>query len=1323
MKRFLSMLVPNVLQSNKKSKLRKADDTSASGSSAASAGDDNYDVFLSFRGEDTRKTFVDHLYNGLVNAGIRVFKDDNELREGEKISTNLLQAIKNSKISIPILSQNYASSKWCLQELFEMTECMKRGGHVVLPIFYQVEPAHVRYQIESFGKTFSHLSRKYTIEDVAKWKQALQEVASLKGWESEKTANGLEGQLVKMVVSKVLNELKKAFQLIVTEQLVGINNAVDDILRLLDDKTDATQIVGIYGMGGIGKTTLAKAVYNKLSNQFQYRSFIADIRESSQRNGISGLQNQLIFDILRLNNEVSTIDEGIRIMESRFKYKKVLLLLDDVDHNDQLKALVGKRDWFEKGSKVIITTRIKSVLDKAGANSEYELEEINEDESLILFSRHAFLRDSPPCEFVSLSRAVVSTTGGLPLALEVIGSFLYGRRRAFWEDALKRLRKVPHEKVQEKLRISYEALNYEEKQIFLDVACFGARGSLRLIFYMWEACNFLPNMVIETLSFMSLIKIGDNGELRMHDQLRDLGREIVREEACHAPINQSRLWVHEEALEVLERNKGIQKDRVQALCLNEDLSQREFTTEQFETLPNLRLLVVNNAKLIGNSKSLLPKLRWLVWTRCPASLPTCFDLEKLVILALPGSDISELWEGWSHLKPAKQLKHLGLTYCCSLKVTPDLSTFRNLEILTLEKCFNLEQIHPSIGEAKGLVVLDLRECKKLQELPQEMGKLEQLKELSIGQTAIEEIPPCIGSLNKLEVLYAGGCESLVGLPDSIGHLVNLLTLDLTYCTRLCKLPESIGSLVKLQHLLLSGVGICELPESIGDLKNLKTLNISHNEKLSSLPSTISKLGNLEELNATQCKSLGGEIPIDGLSSLKILRLSSTGFSSFPDTFDKLSSLEGLDLYNCKMLQSLPQSVSKLPCLRYLNLTSCDNLQSLPDFPASLSVLEVTWQHRTLPQLSHLIHLKKLAVVDCQLLESMPDLPSGLSELHVQDCGELKELSSLSSLEFLSELGLGGCNELTEIKGLEALKSLAKLNVSGCSKLSNLDGLGHLESLRYVCISTFCDSDDLFQVRGLDKLKYVEELRVRDCQSLVRPDLSQLTHLRQLGFYNCHNLVEIKGLEGLKNLEGVELQGCTSIDLSWCQKLGAVKAFLRDSFSVFEAAIELTQFMKEYKTLQSLPQSISKLPSLQHLDLMLCDNLQSLPEISPCLTSLKFTCQHQPLPQLSHLIHLKKLKVVGCRLLESLPELPSGLFKLCVQYYDELKGLPSLSSMEFLSELNFNSCSELTEIKVAKIGEYNQLSFSSLDQKQARSIKIPRRINCIRMLEVVQPRQP
>ncbi|XP_039167165.1 putative adenylate cyclase regulatory protein [Eucalyptus grandis] len=403
-----------------------------------------------------------------------------------------------------------------------------------------------------------------------------------------------------------------------------------------------------------------------------------------------------------------------------------------------------------------------------------------------------------------------------------------------------------------------------------------------------------------------------------------------------------------------------------------------------------------------------------------------------------------------------------------------------------------------------------------------MGKLEKLEELYIGETAIGKIPQCISSLKMLKVLDAAGCESLFELSDSISHLVNLLTLDLRDCPKLCKLPESIGSLVKLQRLSFGPrdkrdwsqaypklnqpyEGICELPKSIGDLKNLKFLQICCCIELSNLPSTISKLGNLEELDASHCESLGGKIHIDGLSSLKILQLSSTGVSGFHGTFNKVSCLEELKLGDCQMLQSLPE------------------------LPTSLTVLKVSGQHSTFPQLSHLIHLKKLTVKDCPLLKSMPELPSRLLKLSVSNCGELKELPSLSRLELLSKLYLNLCKELTEIRGVEGLKSLATLIVPECSKLSNLDGLEHLESLRLLHIWTSGPilKDD--QVRGFEKLKNLESLVIVGCESLVRVDVSQLTHLEWLDFCGCCNLLEIKGLERLKNLTTLNLVGCPSID--------------------------------------------------------------------------------------------------------------------------------------------------------------------------------------------------
>ena len=144
-----------------------------------------YDAFLSFRGEDTRKNFTAHLHAALCQKGINTFKD-NLLLRGEKISAGLLQAIEESRFSIIIFSENYASSSWCLDELTKILECVEEGGHTALPVFYNVDPSHVRKQNGSFADAFAEHEQVYRekMEKVVKWRKALTEVATISGWDS-----------------------------------------------------------------------------------------------------------------------------------------------------------------------------------------------------------------------------------------------------------------------------------------------------------------------------------------------------------------------------------------------------------------------------------------------------------------------------------------------------------------------------------------------------------------------------------------------------------------------------------------------------------------------------------------------------------------------------------------------------------------------------------------------------------------------------------------------------------------------------------------------------------------------------------------------------------------------------------------------------------------------------------------------------------------------------------------------------------------------------------------------------------------------------------
>ncbi|KAJ0954897.1 putative TIR domain-containing protein [Helianthus annuus] len=185
----------------------------ASSSSSATSSDHNkkryqYDVFLSFSGEDTRRSFVDHLNNALQGYGIRTFKDDERLRKGKEIKDDLLKSIEDSRICIIVFSKKYASSSWCLDELVKIMECQRTPDQIAIPVFYDVEPTEVRKQSGSVGEAFAKHNNKvvawkpltktvlekaharHTNKKLGKWRKALKDAANLCGWELKNTAQG-----------------------------------------------------------------------------------------------------------------------------------------------------------------------------------------------------------------------------------------------------------------------------------------------------------------------------------------------------------------------------------------------------------------------------------------------------------------------------------------------------------------------------------------------------------------------------------------------------------------------------------------------------------------------------------------------------------------------------------------------------------------------------------------------------------------------------------------------------------------------------------------------------------------------------------------------------------------------------------------------------------------------------------------------------------------------------------------------------------------------------------------------------------------------------
>ncbi|KAF5479005.1 hypothetical protein F2P56_005517 [Juglans regia] len=519
----------------------------------------NYDVFLSFRGEDTRKNFTDYLYSSLTQVGIHTFRDEEELRIGEDISTELYNAIHGSKISIVVFSKGYAYSKWCLNELVEIIHCAETRGQTLLPIFYHVVPSDIRNQTGTFADAFARHEELFQndMERVEGWRAALREAASKKGWDIEQAENGYESRVIDQIVKEVLSKLKPEYFAVAIHP-VGVNSRVEEMKALLNLETSDVRIVGIYGMGGIGKTTIAKAVYNQIRDTFGRSSFLMHIKEKSEHfNGLVGLQKQLLCDIFKRKKfKIDSVDRGIRLIEERIQGKRVLVVLDDVDDLEQIYAFVGQRKWFGPGSRVIITTRNEHLLKQAQVNGKYEIRELDKFESLQLFSWHAFGTTHPIKDYLDLSVSAVNYAGGLPLALEVLGCFLLGRSAIEWKSELKILQKMPHDKIHKILKRSFDSLDHDKKMIFLDIACFFVGLNKKYVITILDGCGFSSISDINILVQRALLRIDDqHNKLGMHDLIRDMGREIVREESHQYPGKRSRLWFRTDVLSVLHKHK------------------------------------------------------------------------------------------------------------------------------------------------------------------------------------------------------------------------------------------------------------------------------------------------------------------------------------------------------------------------------------------------------------------------------------------------------------------------------------------------------------------------------------------------------------------------------------------------------------------------------------------------------------------------------------------------------------------------------------------------------------------------------------------------
>ncbi|KAI7730078.1 hypothetical protein M8C21_009448 [Ambrosia artemisiifolia] len=320
-------------------------------------------------------------------------------------------------------------------------------------------------------------------------------------------------------------------------------------------------------MGGIGKTSLAKYVFQLHSGKFHKSSFVEGVNTRCNEcfNGLLDLQKQLHGDISKKYPlRVSDVSMYTSMIENALAHKMVFLVLDDVDSLDQLDALLGNKG-FHQGSKIIITTKDASLTGRCALFNPHvqfihrmvKLYGLSDYASRKLFYIHAFKSHTPEKDYTEVSEELVKYCKGHPLALQVLGKSLHKRDVTYWREILKGLKKEPHSVIKKVLQMSIDALSSNDMELFKHISCFFVGKDKYVTETILDACDINTQSGVTNLIDRCLLSIIGN-KLTMHQLIQDMGRYLVLQESPNKPWECSRLWCHEESFKVLDQKKCVE---------------------------------------------------------------------------------------------------------------------------------------------------------------------------------------------------------------------------------------------------------------------------------------------------------------------------------------------------------------------------------------------------------------------------------------------------------------------------------------------------------------------------------------------------------------------------------------------------------------------------------------------------------------------------------------------------------------------------------------------------------------------------------------------
>ncbi|XP_034568628.1 uncharacterized protein [Setaria viridis] len=1051
------------------------------------------------------------------------------------------------------------------------------------------------------------------------------------------------------------------------EKPIGRNREKQEIINLLSTGThsDATVIVSIHGLGGIGKSTLAQLIYNDAQfKKYDHRIWVYVSRDFSLNKIGSSIISLIPTEGGRQNRD--TLEAINQCLDNLLGGKKVLIVLDDLweEKDTELGKLRSMLQVGKKGTTidVIVTTRKEDIARKVSTCTPYKLQPLNDYTCWEIIKRYSRFEDQHYQERLEkIGLDIAKKCGGVALAAQTLGYMLQSKDLSGWIEINNS--DIWNESFEDNggvlpsLKLSYERMQPQLRICFSYCAIFpkGHNISKDDLIHQWIALGFIkPSKGKEYtrqllgMSFLQVSKLpktsGDYMErYTMHDLVHDLATLIMGDELIVSNV-------------ASKNNKAYS----QKYCRYASITKYYQATRLSNVLPSkVRALHFSDSVKLDLSYGAFS------FAKCLCIL----DFSGCSGILLPAS-IGQL----------KQLKYLAAPRMQNDVLPEFMTELSKLQYLNLNGSSHISTLPESMGKLWCLNYLGLSDCSGISKLPVSFGDLKCMMHLDMsGCSGIRELPNSLGNLTNLHHLDLSECSGVKKIPESLCGLTHLQYLNLASCRYISRLPEAIGSLVNIQYLNMSCCGVREFPESFKRLHNLLHLDLTwcyidkglagafHGltalqyldmsiVRGTQLRSTLDEIGNLTNLKVLKLKCFLGPLPmwsIRTLTNLEHLDLSWNGFEYLPECIGNLKRLHTLNLEYCRKLMTLPESIGCATGLKSVLLDGC--------------------RHELMDQASSLLHYS----LTLPLFKVRADDVSAHSNLHVLEgeniIGEL-HIVSLENIRLLEEAWR--LNLLTK-QNLLRLKLL--WNSNAYRHLQDEDLLGQLvPPMRLKDLSLEGYSSPRFPSwlmaisHHLPNLTCIELKNLPTCSNL--PPLGQLPYLESLRLCDIPNVIKIeRGICGGKgafprlakftvaHMDGLEEWNTT------CPGEDGVEEFMfpmLDALKVYECPMlrlkPCPPKCREFLISQS-DQVISSLVEVQTSSHR-CNS-------TPTITSLVISWirYHQSCRLFHHFLALQELQFYSCQNLTSLPE---GIQQLSSLQSLELSNCHSISALpEWLSDIS------------------------------------------------------